>query len=124
MEGIEFYRCGVCGNVVATVTKGGGTLSCCGQEMTRLEANTTDASREKHVPVVTKADGRVRVAVGSAPHPMLPEHFIQWVALRDGDRLDIVFLKPGAEPKAEFAAAESGAVYEYCNLHGLWKAEV
>lgn len=123
MEGITFYRCETCGNIVALVSRGGGSPSCCGENMTKLEANTTDASREKHVPVATKADGKVKAAVGSAPHPMLPEHFIQWVALRAGDRLEIVFLKPGAEPKAEFAAAESGTVYEYCNLHGLWKAD-
>lgn len=122
MEGIKFYRCNGCGNIMALVTSGSGAAACCGQEMTLLEANTTDASREKHVPAVTRADGKIMVAVGSAPHPMLPEHYIQWIALDADGRLDFVFLKPGEEPRAEFAGAETGTVYEYCNLHGLWKS--
>jgi superoxide reductase len=123
MERIEFYRCDVCGNIVALVQNGGGSPACCGQDMSRLEANTTDASKEKHVPVVTKAGGKVKAAVGSAPHPMLPEHFIQWIALAAEGRLEFAYLKPGTAPEAEFDGAESGTVYEYCNLHGLWQAD-
>jgi superoxide reductase len=105
------------------VQKGGGQPACCGQNMTLLEPNTTEASKEKHVPVVTAVDGKVKVAVGSAPHPMLPEHSIQWIALAAEGRLEFAYLKPGMEPKAEFAGAAAGTVYAYCNLHGLWKAE-
>ncbi|NLU31565.1 MAG: desulfoferrodoxin FeS4 iron-binding domain-containing protein [Clostridiaceae bacterium] len=123
MSEVEFYRCGECGNIVALVNKGGGALVCCGQEMTRLVPNTVDASKEKHVPYVTKEDGKIRVAVGSTLHPMMPEHYIQWIALAAGDRLEFRYLKPGEEPVAEFGGAESGTVYEYCNLHGLWKAD-
>lgn len=123
MEKIGFFRCEKCGNILALVHEGGGAPACCGQDMTRLEANTTDASKEKHVPAVVKADGKLKVTVGSVPHPMLPEHHIEWIALVAGGRLEFVFLKPGMEPKAEFAGAESGTVYEYCNLHGLWKAD-
>lgn len=123
MSDVKFYRCEVCGNIVAMVREGGGTLSCCGQEMTLLEANTTDAATEKHVPVVTKEDGKIKVAVGSATHPSLPEHYIQWIALATDDKVQITYLEPGMEPKAEFPEVESGTVYEYCNLHGLWKAE-
>ena len=120
---VDLYRCEVCGNIVALIKKGGGTLTCCGQEMTKLKANSTDAAKEKHVPVVTKENGRIKVAVGSTLHPMLPEHHIEWIALVAGNRVEFKFLKPGQEPRAEFAGAESGTVYEYCNLHGLWKAE-
>lgn len=120
---VDFYRCEVCGNIVALIKKGGGTLTCCGQEMTKLKANSTDAAKEKHVPVVTKENGRIKVAVGSTLHPMLQEHHIEWIALVAGNRVEFKFLKPGQEPRAEFAGAESGTVYEYCNLHGLWKAD-
>lgn len=123
MSVVEFYRCERCGNIVALIKKGGGTLSCCGQAMTRLVANSTDAAKEKHVPVVTKEGGKIKVAVGSTLHPMLAEHYIEWIALVAGDKVELVYLKPGEEPKAEFAGAESGTVYAYCNLHGLWKAD-
>lgn len=120
---IEFYRCEVCGNIVALVNKGGGTLVCCDKQMTRLEPNTVDASKEKHVPDIKKEDGKIKVAVGSTIHPMVPEHYIQWIALEADDRLEFKYLKPGEEPKAEFKNAQSGTVYEYCNIHGLWKAD-
>ena len=123
MAAIEFYRCEKCGNIVALIQKGGGTLTCCGQPMTRLEANSTDAAQEKHVPAVTKEGGKIKVAIGSTLHPMLPEHHIEWIALVSGDTVEFRFLKPGEEPKAEFNEVESGTVYEYCNLHGLWKAD-
>jgi superoxide reductase len=123
MSEVVFYRCEVCGNMVALIRKGGGTLVCCGQEMTKLEANSTDAAQEKHVPVVAKKDGKISVAVGSVLHPMLPEHHIEWIAVVSGSKLDFAFLKPGETPTAEFEDLESGTVYEYCNLHGLWKAD-
>lgn len=123
MSAVEFYRCEKCGNIVALIIKGGGKLVCCGQEMTKLTANTTDAAQEKHVPVVTRDGGKIKVAVGSTPHPMLEEHYIQWVALVSGDQVEIRYLHPGQEPKAEFPEVKSGTVYEYCNLHGLWKAD-
>lgn len=123
MSEVAFYRCELCGNMVALIKKGGGTLTCCGQEMTKLEANTTDAAQEKHVPVVTREGGKIKVSVGSVLHPMLPEHHIEWIALVTDGRVEIAYLKPGMEPKAEFNEAASGTVYEYCNLHGLWKAD-
>ena len=123
MSDIVFYRCEICGNIVALLKNGGGTLTCCGQAMTKLVANSTDAAKEKHVPVITKENGKIKVAVGSTLHPMLPEHHIEWIALVTGDKTEIVYLKPGMEPKAEFAEVNSGTVYEYCNLHGLWKAD-
>lgn len=123
MSDVLFYRCEKCGNMVALIKKGGGTLTCCGQAMTRLEANTTDAAKEKHVPVVAKEDGKIVVTVGSVPHPMLQEHYIEWIALVADDKMELQFLKPGQEPKAEFVNIKSGTAYAYCNLHGLWKAD-
>ena len=120
---IEFYRCEVCGNIVALVNKGDGTLVCCGKEMTSLVPNTVDASKEKHVPDIKKEEGKIKVAVGSTLHPMVPEHYIQWIALLADDRVEFKYLKPGEEPKTEFDDAKSGTVFEYCNIHGLWKAD-
>lgn len=119
---VEFYRCELCGNMVALIKKGGGTLVCCGQNMTKLEANSTDAATEKHVPSVLREGGKIKVTVGSVPHPMLPEHHIEWIALVTDDKVELKYLKPGEEPRAEFAEVPSGTVYAYCNLHGLWKA--
>lgn len=120
-----FYRCDMCGNIVALVERGGGILSCCGQPMTQLIANSTDAAHEKHVPVVKKDGGKIIVTVGSVPHPMEEKHFIEWIALVSGNNINIVKLKPGMKPQAEFACdAKEATVYAYCNLHGLWKAEI
>lgn len=123
MANVVFYRCEVCGNIVALVTDGGGTLVCCGQDMTELIANTTDGAKEKHVPVVSVEDGKVKVEVGSTLHPMLPEHHIEWIALVTDNSIKLKYLSLDEEPKAEFCEVESGTVYEYCNLHGLWKTD-
>jgi superoxide reductase len=109
--------------MVIKIKNGGGTLVCCGQDMTKLTANSTDAAQEKHVPVVTKESGKIKVTVGSTLHPMLPEHHIEWIALVSGDRVELKYLHPGMQPVAEFENAESGTAYAYCNLHGLWKAD-
>jgi superoxide reductase len=120
---INFYRCESCGNIVSLIKNGGGTITCCGESMTKLEANSTDAAKEKHVPVVTKEDNKIKITVGSIFHPMLTEHYIEWIALVTEDRITFKFLKPGEEAIGEFADVKSGEVYAYCNLHGLWKAD-
>ena len=102
MTNTVFYRCEKCGNMVTVVNNGGGTLTCCGQAMTKLEANSTNAAPEKHVPVISKENGKIQVTVGSVLHPMTAEHFIEWIALVTDEKVDIVYLKPGMEPKAEF----------------------
>jgi superoxide reductase len=97
-----FYQCEECGNIVAQMKSCEGTLNCCGQEMTKLKPNSTDASKEKHIPV-TEIDGdKLRVTVGSVVHPMTPEHYIEWIALVSDDKTAMAYLKPGMEPKAEF----------------------
>jgi superoxide reductase len=124
MSNVDFYRCEKCGNIVTLIKSGGGTLTCCGQPMTKLEANSTNAAEEKHLPVVTNKDGKIEVEVGSTLHPMLPEHFIEWIALVSDNKVAFKFLKPGEEPKAEFAEVKADIVYAYCNLHGLWETEL
>ena len=123
----KFYRCDHCGIIVGVVEEGGGTLICCGEPMRALEANTTDAAQEKHVPVVEVNDSLVTVTVGSVAHPMLEEHHIAWIALETDQGMQRKVLAPTGEPKAVFALTEGEkpvAAYEYCNLHGLWKKEL
>ncbi len=123
MAEVTFYRCEKCGNLIAVVEKGTCVPQCCGQPMTKLEAGSVDAAAEKHVPVVAREGGAIKVAVGSVEHPMIDAHYIQWIALAAADRLDIRYLKPGDAPVATFACdADEVTAYAYCNLHGLWKA--
>lgn len=121
---VAFYRCSVCGNIVELIKEGGGELVCCGKPMNKLEANTTDAATEKHVPVASRKNGKIVVQVGSVLHPMIPEHYIQWIAVVSDDGVERIHLNPGEEPKAIFCDKENVDVYEYCNLHGLWKSSL
>ena len=124
----RFFVCEKCGNIVGLIKDAGGPLSCCGQPMKELVPNTVDAAAEKHVPVITldREGGEVTVQVGTVAHPMLPEHFIEWIALETQEGNQRKELKPGSKPQAVFMLAETDkavAAYAYCNLHGLWKAE-
>lgn len=124
MKELKFYHCTHCGRVVEELVAGKDTPVCCGEEMELLVANTQDAATEKHVPVITRKDGKVIVKVGSASHPMTDAHFIQFIALVSEKGVQRVDLTPSVEPKAEFIDPEGSiAAYEFCNLHGLWKAE-
>ena len=122
---MKFYRCDHCGNIVTFVHSAGVPVMCCGQKMTELVPGTTDAAVEKHVPVVSVEGNVVKVQVGSVEHPMLSEHYIQFIAIETTAGSQIKYLKPGEKPQASFVLAEGEqlvATYEYCNLHGLWKA--
>lgn len=124
---MKVLKCMTCGNIVTVLNEGGGTITCCGSNMTELVPNTSDGAGEKHVPVVTVDGSKVSVAVGSVEHPMLDAHYIQWVALETDKGIQIKKLKPGEKPFAEFVLAEGEkavAAYEYCNLHGLWKTDI
>ena len=101
----EIYRCQICGNVVEVVNPG-AVLSCCGEPMKLMKENTSDGAKEKHVPVIEPIEGGYRVTVGSVEHPMLPEHYIQWIELLTN------------------AEAKDVTAREYCNLHGLWKGVI
>lgn len=120
----KFYLCKHCGNVVSLLVIGRGKLMCCGEEMIELEANMTDAALEKHVPVYEVDGDKIRVRVGEVDHPMEEKHYITFIALEYGDNLDIHYLKPGEEPEAIFPYIKGSVIYEFCNIHGLWKKEV
>lgn len=123
---VRFYRCAKCGKTVVGIEDTGCVPECCGQEMELLEAGSTDAAQEKHVPVATQDGDTINVKVGEVAHPMLENHYIEWIALVGDGRLEIHKLHPGDEPQTSFAAAgiANAAVYAYCNLHGLWKADL
>lgn len=124
---MKFYICRHCGNIVTKLTSSKVPLHCCGQPMELLEAGVTDAATEKHVPVVSVEGNLVKVAVGAVAHPMVEEHFIQWAAVETERDALVHWFHPGEAPEAVFALADGQqvkAVYEYCNLHGLWKKEL
>ncbi len=122
-EKLGIYKCGICGNVAEIVHAGAGDMSCCGAPMDLLKENSVDAAQEKHVPVVEKVDGGFKVNVGSVAHPMVDDHYIEWIELIAGDSSYRQFLNPGDAPEATFkVAADSAVARAHCNLHGLWKA--
>ncbi len=122
-EKLQVYKCEACGNIVEVLHGGGGELVCCGEPMKLLVENTVDAAKEKHVPVIEKVDGGVKVKVGSVAHPMEESHYIEWVEIIADGEAYRQFLNPGEAPEATFCIkAEQITAREYCNLHGLWKA--
>ena len=122
---MKFYICKHCGNIVAMVKESGAPISCCGEKMSEIIPGTTDAAVEKHVPVIEVNSNIVTVTVGEVIHPMIPEHYIEWIAISTNKGNQRKLLKPGEDPKACFALCEGEqveAAYAYCNLHSLWKA--
>ena len=122
---LKFLKCEHCGNIVEMIEDKGVPVVCCGQIVTELVAGTSDGAREKHVPVYEVNGSTVLVKVGEVAHPMIPEHYIQWIVLQTKNGVQRRELKPGEKPEAIFALCEGDevvAVYAYCNLHGLWKA--
>ena len=121
----KFLKCNKCGNIVAAVHESGVPVMCCGQKMEVIAPNTVDASHEKHVPVYEVKDNKVYVEVGSVAHPMIPEHYIEWVSIETKQGNQRKQLSPNTDPKVCFTLCEDDeviAVYAYCNLHGLWRA--
>lgn len=122
---MRFFRCNHHAVIQACISTSGKAPSDTPKE--ELIANTVDAAREKHVPVIVREGNIVTVTVGSVLHPMIEEHYIPFIALETAQGLQVKNLKPGMKPVAVFALADGDepvAAYEYCNLHGLWKAEV
>lgn len=127
MKSVKFYKCETCGNIIVKLADSKVPVMCCGKPMAELIPGTTDAAVEKHVPAVTVEGNKVTVKVGSVEHPMLEEHYITFVVLETCKGFQIKNLNPGEKPEASFVLAEGEcpvAAYEYCNLHGLWKAEI
>ena len=120
----KFYVCKHCGKIIAVVKESGVPVMCCGQKMTEIVPGSVDAAAEKHVPVWTVEGNTVKVKVGEVAHPMLPEHYIEWVSLQSKCGNQRKQLRPGDAPEVSFALTDGDeveAVYAYCNLHGLWK---
>ncbi len=119
----NIYKCELCGAMVEVLDIGADDLNCCNEPMVLIEAGTVDAAREKHVPVVEKVDGGVKVKVGSVAHPMDDKHYITFIELLADGKICRKFLNPGEAPEAFFAtAAAEVTARAYCNLHGLWEA--
>jgi len=120
---LQIYKCETCGNIVEVLHGGVGELVCCNQPMKLFKENTVDAAKEKHVPVVEKTDGGIKVKVGSVPHPMEDKHYIEWIEVLIDGKAYRKFLQPGQAPEADFCCVDPNqvSVREYCNLHGLWK---
>ncbi len=121
----KFLICEHCGNLIGMIHDAGVPMMCCGQKMTVLEPNTVDASGEKHLPVVKVEGSAVSVHVGSVDHPMVPEHFIEWVYLQTEKGGQRHAFEPGEAPSFTFCTEDKPvAVYAYCNIHGLWMTEL
>jgi len=120
---IKFYKCKHCGQIITKILDTKVPVICCGDKMEEMIPNSTDASKEKHVPVVVKEGNKVTVTVGSVLHPMTEEHYIMWIVLSTNKGYQRKELKPGDKPEATFYIGddEDGlTAYAYCNLHGLF----
>lgn len=123
---VKFFKCAHCGNVAVKPFDQGAPLSCCGEKMAELVANSTDAAGEKHVPVISIDGANVHVKVGEVTHPMTDEHLIAFICLVTEKGYQIAPLTAADAPEADFTVAPGDKAlraYEYCNLHGLWVAE-
>ena len=123
---MQIFKCTKCGNIFTYFNKDACDLKCYGETTVELVPNTSDGAGEKHVPVIVADGKKVTVKVGEVAHPMLDAHYITWVIIETKEGSQIKYLKPGDAPEATFALSDTDelvAAYEYCNLHGLWKAE-
>lgn len=122
---LQIYKCEICGNIVEVLHEGVGQLVCCGQPMKLFEEKVEEEGKEKHLPVVERLDRRIKVKVGSIPHPMEEKHYIEWIEVVTKAGAERVFLNPGQTPEAEFMIEDGVvSVREYCNVHGLWSTKV
>ena len=118
----NIYKCHLCGQVLE-VLSGGMPPVCCGEPMTLQAPNTMDAAVEKHVPVISIQDSGVLVKIGTEPHPMTEEHYIEWVEIINGCYTNRYYFKPGDLPQVAFYVPMQPnlIVRAYCNKHGLWQ---
>ena len=122
---MKYLKCETCGNIMEVINESGIPVICCGQKMTELIPGLSDGAQEKHVPVAVVNEDEVVVMIGAVEHPMLEEHYIEWIAIETTNGSQRRKLDYTDKPRAEFKLAkgeELVAVYEYCNIHGLWKA--
>ncbi|MCK5682792.1 desulfoferrodoxin [bacterium] len=115
------YKCNMCGIIIEVLNGDKGHLVCCGQDMEKLEEKTVDGGKEKHVPVANLENGKLMVKVGDVEHPMVDDHYIEWIEVECCGGVFRKHLKPGEKPAAEFSSCcENYKVREYCSKHGLW----
>jgi len=122
---MKYLKCETCGNIMEVINESGIPVICCGQKMTELIPGLSDGAQEKHVPVAVVNEDEVVIMIGAVEHPMVEEHYIQWIAIETTNGSQSRKLDYTDKPRAEFKLAkgeELVAVYEYCNIHGLWKA--
>lgn len=124
---MKYYLCETCGKMIVMATEWDTKVPtiCCGKQMKELIPGTSDGAVEKHVPVVSIEGNQVTVKVGSVEHPMIDAHYIEWISIETREGNQIKKLQPGDKPIAVFTLTETDsfvAAYEYCNIHGLWKA--
>jgi superoxide reductase len=123
-KSMKFYKCKHCGNIIIYLEDSGVAVNCCGEKMEELVPGSVEAATEKHIPVLSLEGNTLTVSVGSVDHPMLPEHFIKWIVVETSTGFEKKTLSPGDQPKAVFnipTGVSILGVYEYCNIHGLWK---
>ena len=120
-EKVNYYKCPICGNIIEVVNGDINRVKCCNKELDLLVANTSDGSLEKHVPVYEIDNNELIIKVGEVIHPMEEKHYIMWISLVTDDKVIRVDLKPGDEPVIRLPYIKNAIIYEYCNLHGLWK---
>ena len=120
-EKIKYYKCPICGNVIEVINGDISRVKCCNQSLELLKANTTDGPLEKHVPVYEIENHEIVVKVGETIHPMEAKHYITFISLITNTKVIRVDLKPGDEPIVRLPYEKNAEIYEYCNIHGLWK---
>ena len=123
-ENVRFYRCPICNNVIGLIDGDMEHIQCCGKPMELMKANTTDASVEKHVPVVERVEDEIVVKVGDVEHPMEKDHYIMWIAQVSDNRTTRVRLFPEQSTETRFPYIKGATIYAYCNKHGLWKTKI
>jgi len=120
---LQIYKCDICGNIIEIMHEGMPALVCCNEKMKLRQENTVDAAQEKHVPKIEKVEGGYKVFVGEVEHPMVEDHYIEWIELIAGNEVYTKFLNPGEKPEAFFKTdAQDVYAREYCNLHGNWRS--
>ena len=123
-ENVKFYQCEICGNMIGLIEGDIKNITCCEMVMNKMEANTTDASLEKHVPVYEKVEDELLIKVGEIEHPMEKEHYIMWIAQVTQNKTTRVKLYPEQSTETRFPYIPGSTIYAYCNKHGLWKTIV
>ena len=123
-ENVRFYFCPICGNVIGLIDGNMDHVTCCGKNMELMKANTTDASKEKHVPIYERGEDEIAVKVGAIEHPMEKDHYIMWIAQVSDNKTTRVRLYPEQGTEVRFKYIPKSSVYAYCNKHGLWKTNI